>query len=169
MQSSAQFRISSVQDTLVAVWAGEPTVARLSEMVQALRSLHATHLEGVHLYNLITTRTGIPNKPARDLMARQFEAMRGKLISAAIVLEHSGVQYTLSRAVIGTLLTMTRNPFALKIFEKRDAAGQWLSTRSRASSEAIVTLAMEIETKMGVADVSPGADTKAGVVTPRSR
>jgi hypothetical protein len=148
MADDAEFRTGSVQNTLVAVWSGEPSAMRLASMVQSLRELHATNPNGVYLYNVISARTAMPEKAARDLMVRQFESMRGKLIAAAVVLEHSGIQYTLSRAIIATLATITRSPFLLKVFDSRATAAEWLSTTSKVPAQAMLYSARELEAAM---------------------
>ncbi len=148
MSDDNTFRICTTQNTVAAVWSGEPTATRLVTLVQAMRDLHSVNPDGVYLYNVITQRTGMPGKAARDLMAKQFESMRGKLIAVSIVLEHSGIQYTLSRAVLGTLTTITRSPFQMKIFEKRDAAANWLSLMCKVPSTALVALASKLHAEL---------------------
>jgi hypothetical protein len=148
MSGDGWLQTSSLDNTLVAVWSGKPTVARLNTLVQALRQTYVAHPEGVYLYNLITVRTAMPDKAARELLAKQFESMRGKLLAAAIVLEHSGIQYTLSRAVIATLMTITRNPFALKTFDDRAVAAMWLSGESGTSPPSIASLARDLEERL---------------------
>ncbi len=148
MFGDQMFQLSNVHNTLVAVWAGKPTAPRLCKLVEAMQALHSQHSDGVYLYNLITARTGMPEKDARELMARQFDSMREKLIAAAVVIEHSGVIYTLSRAVIATVTTIARNPFVLKIFDDRASGAQWLSTRSGVSPQTLTSLARDLETNL---------------------
>jgi hypothetical protein len=148
MVGDSEFRTGSTQSTVVAVWSGEPTAARLAALVRAMRDVYGSNPEGVFLFNVITGRTGMPDKAARDLLARQFEAMRGKLVAAAIVIEHSGVQYTMSRAIIGTLTAIARSPFSMKIFDSRDTAAAWLTITSKVPSQTLLALAAQLESEM---------------------
>jgi hypothetical protein len=128
MKSARAFAHASLQNTLIAVWLGDPTVPELEILGRELESLAKRHAKGIHLLNVITPSTGMPDSPARDLLKRQFESMRGRLLSAAIVIEHRGIVAMLSRTVISTLITLSKKPFELNIQSDRSDAADWLST-----------------------------------------
>jgi hypothetical protein len=64
----------------------------------------------------------MPDSETRRVIVELFESMRSRLKSSAIVLEKSGVDGAMSRAVLSTLVTISRRPFDMKIFSNRDAA-----------------------------------------------
>ena len=119
---------SELADTLIAVWQGEPTVARVNALADQLRDVARMHRGRVFLYNVITEPTPIPSAEARDALRAQFESVRGQLLGASIVLEKIGVQGTLSRTVLNTLLTLSQRPFPMRVFPTRRDAAVWLST-----------------------------------------
>lgn len=125
------------ENTLVVCWNGEPTEARLNAMVEQRQSLWNAHRRGVYLLTVIYAKTGFPDSNARKAMVAQFESMRDRLRASAIVLEKDGVDATLSRAIISTLLTMSRRPFAMKIFPRRAVATQWLAALGAPSSRTL--------------------------------
>lgn len=148
MPGDNHFETGIEQNTLVAYWVGQPTVERLETMVDQLSSLWRRNQPGVYLFNVITADTGIPDTETRRTIAKQFESMRNRLIASAIVLEKSGVDGTMSRAIISTLLTITRNPFAMKVFGTRDAAAKWLKEQGGAEARAVVELARQLEERL---------------------
>lgn len=120
--------------TLIVIWKGEPKSAALSLAAKQMLLLHRTYPREVFMLNVITEATGMPDAATRQTLQGLFEQMRGKLAAAAIALEHRGVLQNLSRAVISSLVTVTRQPFPLKVFGSRAAATQWLGAHDGAPS-----------------------------------
>ena len=139
MPSDCHFETSVRENTVVAIWMGEPTAERLSAMVEQLRAVWRQYQNGVYLLNVITKDTGIPDGDTRRTIAAQFESMRDRLKASAIVLEKSGVDGTLSRTILSTLVTISRRPFEMKIFSSREAAAAWLTTRGAAPTQVLTT------------------------------
>jgi hypothetical protein len=107
--------------TTIPVPVPQPAIARedLSEPLQQfwgeLDTLSRRHPGGIHVLNVITEATGMPDHHARELLRLQFETMRGRVLALAIVLEKRGVLASLSRAVLSTVLVLSRRPFPMKI------------------------------------------------------
>jgi hypothetical protein len=112
---------------LVAVWLGEPDPRHLAEAVAKMEELHLQFRGRVVMFNVITSSAGMPDNRTREALRQHFEQMRGKLAAVALTIEHRGILHTLSRTIITTLVTMTRQPFPLKIFGARDEAAEWLA------------------------------------------
>jgi hypothetical protein len=152
MKSARAFAHASLQNTLITVWLGDPTVAELEILGRELDLLAKRHVKGIHLLNVITPSTGMPDSPARELLKRQFEAMRGRLLSAAIVIEHRGIVATLSRTVISTLMTLSKKPFELNIQSDRAHAADWLSTSEGVPPpRRLLEIATSLEAKLSPA------------------
>jgi hypothetical protein len=117
-----------VRNTLVVVWNGDPTIGRLEVTFARLVDLSKRYPDGVFMYNVILPSTGMPGSDARKLLQHQFESMRGALKGAVVVLEKSGIEGTLSRTIISTLLVLSRKPFAMKVFGLRREASEWLAS-----------------------------------------
>lgn len=132
---------SNVRDTLVAIWRGEPTPERLGALADQLRAVAQRSSGRVYLYNVITPETRVPSPAARSALQSHFISMRGQLIAAAIVLEKTGAQGALSRAILKTLLTITRQPFPMRVFSVRKDALAWLASQGcGAHPNALATL-----------------------------
>ncbi|HKP55088.1 MAG TPA: hypothetical protein VJV78_00125 [Polyangiales bacterium] len=121
----------------------------MNALGEQLRVLAGRNDQRVYLLNVITATTAVPSAEARTSLQRHFAAMRGKIIGAAIVMEKTGVEGTLSRAVLTTLLTITRQPFPMKLFAVRRDAAVWLNSRGcTASSVSLVSLVESLEQKL---------------------
>jgi hypothetical protein len=117
---------TGAQDTLVAVWQGDPSAERIVALGDQLRAVARRNAGRVYLYNIITTSTPIPSPAARSALQAQFASMRGQLIAAAIVLEKTGAEGALARAILNTVVTVTRQPFPMRVFAVRRDAVTWL-------------------------------------------
>jgi hypothetical protein len=144
------YALEVVKTTLVVVWVGEPTVANLTDVYAHLLALRARDFGDIALFTVITASTGMPEPDARALLKRQFEEMRGGLKASAIVLEKQGVEGTLSRAILSTLLIVSRRPFPMKIFGARPEAGRWLAQyQSTHTAELVVARADALAAGLG--------------------
>ncbi|MEI9950254.1 MAG: hypothetical protein WDO74_15075 [Pseudomonadota bacterium] len=132
-----------MQNTLIAIWWLEPEIASLVALVHQLRALHDSHPEGIFLYNVITATTEMPQPAAREALREHFSSMRGKLIAAALIVERPGIQGSLSRAVLTTIYTLSRSPFAMKIFSSRRTAAEWLAGHPRALPANLILTRIE--------------------------
>ena len=149
------FEMSPIDNTLIAVWIGDPSKVRLERLVGKLRELHGQHPKGVYLFNVITGTTGMPDQETRQTIARQFDSMRGRLMAYSKGLPGS----KLSRTVISTLLTISRRPFALKIFARRDGAATWLSEHCGVDAPALTNLVQQIESRLSARVAAPASAT----------
>lgn len=138
----AGYALGIEQGTLLAVWAGEPDAGQLGRAVEHMLELHRRYPAGVLMFNLIRSTAGMPSEGVRAHLRDYFERMRGKLSAAAVVVEHRGILQSLSRAVISTLVTITRKPFPLKTFGDRQQAAQWLAEQPGAPSAAVLEKAL---------------------------
>lgn len=127
LRIGADFALGAVDGTLLAIWAGEPNADHLGLAVELMLELHRRHPGRLFMLNVITGAAGMPSEAVRARLREYFERMRGKISAAVIVNEHRGILQTLSRAVISTLITITRKPFPLKTFGDREQALIWLS------------------------------------------
>jgi hypothetical protein len=140
------YAFEALEDTLVTVWTGDPLPKRLTHMVARMNELHDQRAKGVFLFAVIRPSAGLPNPESRNLMQRQFQQMRNRLLACAVVLEKTGLEGALSRTMLSTLSTLTRQPFPLKTFAERAIAAQWLGERSaQARPSAVVALAAKLE------------------------
>jgi hypothetical protein len=135
-----------LSDTLVAVWKGDPSAARLTSLGAELRTISQRNEGRVFVYNVITATTPVPTYESLAALQTQFNAMRGQLVALAVVLEKTGVEGTLSRAMLSTVITATRQPFPLRVFaDRRDGAG-WLGSQNCSiPSDRLVSLASGLE------------------------
>ncbi|HXK18026.1 MAG TPA: hypothetical protein VNG33_09495 [Polyangiaceae bacterium] len=136
MDGARAFEHATLQNTLVAVWFGDPTLSEMRRFVRELQELWALHPAGIHLLNVVGERTNVPDAAVRELIRQQFESMRGRLLCMAVAMEKSGVTGTLSRAVLTTLLTMARRPFKMSIHPQRHEAANWLAQQPDVPSAA---------------------------------
>lgn len=140
---------SDLADTLVVVWQGEPSAARLVALADEMRELAHAHRSRVFLYNVITASTAMPGPEARETLRVQFESMRGQLAAAAIVLEKVGLEGTLSRTVLSTVLTISHRPFPMRVFPARRDAATWLVGQGcRPSQSEIIDEAGALEERL---------------------
>jgi len=140
------YAFDRVDDTLVTVWRGDPIRVRLEHMVEQLVRIHERHPRGAFLYSVVLPTAGMPNAETRELMREQFQAMRNRLRAAAIVLEKRGVEGALSRTILSTLATLTRQPFALRTFAERGQGAAWLAGHSTLTPPSVmVARAMTLE------------------------
>jgi hypothetical protein len=130
---------SAVQDVVVAIWRGEPNAERITGLGETLRLAARRNADRVYLYNIITNDTPIPNAAAREALQAQFASMRGQLLGAALVLEKLGAEGMLSRAILTTVFTVTRQPFPMRLFSRRRDALVWLKTQGCVASPATMT------------------------------
>jgi hypothetical protein len=136
-------------DTLIAVWQGDPTSARVTALADEMRDLGQAYRSRIFLYNVITAATAMPSAEARDVLRMQFERMRGQLGAAAIVLEKLGIEGTLSRTVISTVLTISQRPFPLRVFPTRRDAANWLVSQGcRPEAAQILAEAEALEARL---------------------
>jgi hypothetical protein len=141
--------LATQQNALVAVWLGEPDPHHLSEAVAGMEKLHLQFPGRVLMLNVIGETAGMPNAATREALRGQFEQMRGKLAAAAVVIEHRGVLHSLSRAIVTSLVTISRQPFPLKVFGDRGLAAEWLAThRGAPDAAALTALALQLERRM---------------------
>lgn len=121
---------TAIQDTLVAVWRGDPTAARVTLFGGELRAVAQRNRGRVFCFNVITAATPVPTHDGLAALQKQFHALRGQLIALAIILEKTGVEGTLSRAVLSTTVTVTRQPFPLRVFAQRKEGAGWLGSQT---------------------------------------
>lgn len=151
MESRA-FDYSTLHSTLVAVWAGDPTLEAMHAFAEQLEKLWARHQNGIHVLNIVGEQTGIPDAAVRELLSRQFESMRGRLLGMAMAVEKEGVAGTMSRAVLSTLITITRRPFHMSVHFKRSDAAEWLARQPGAPTAAqLLEMAAALERRRGAA------------------
>lgn len=134
LRIGADFALGAIDGTLLAVWAGEPNADHLGLAVDLMLELYRRHPGRLFMLNVITGSAGMPSEAVRARLREYFERMRGKIGAAAIVNEHRGILQSLSRAVISTLVTITRKPFPLKTFGDRGQALLWLAEHEGAPS-----------------------------------
>ncbi len=128
----------------MAVWTADPSSAGLERMVQQLTELYARNPRGVYLLNVITKSCGIPTPDVRATILRQFVSMRGKLRAAAIVLEKSGIEAALSRAVLSGFVTITKRPFEFKVVDSDVDALRWLEALGADVTPMLAATALEL-------------------------
>jgi len=160
------YAFEATGDTLVTAWLGDPLPARLTHMVTQLEKIYAKHPRGVFLYSVVTSTAGMPSPEAREVMRRQFHAMRDRLRAAGIVLEKTGVEGTLARTILSTVTTLTRQPFALRTFGDRVSAATWV-VKQGATAPASAILACAESLLRGLHGAGRGASGKATPNTPR--
>jgi hypothetical protein len=149
MAIDSAYATSGLQDTLVAVWQGEPTAERMRALGDQLRGIARANAGRAFLYNVITESTGMPSAAARVESQTQFASMRGQLMAASIVLEKTGLESTLSRTMLSTFITLSQRPFPMRVFAVRRDAALWLgSCGSVASATAIMSLADALRLKL---------------------
>jgi len=142
MLSDDAYAISGAQDTLVAVWQGEPSADRVNVLADHLRLWAKRNAGRVYLYNVITATTKLPSAQTRAAMQVQFTSMRGQLQGMAIVLEKTGVEGSLARAMLTTVFTVTRQPFPMRVFALRRDALTWLTRQGcLATADALTGVA----------------------------
>lgn len=134
---------SAVQDVVVAIWRGDPSAERVNGLGETLRTAARRSADRVYLYNIITNDTPLPNAEARAALQTQFASMRGQLVAAAIVLEKIGAEGALSRAILTTVVTVSRQPFPMRIFSRRRDALIWLKNQGCAASAATMSTLAE--------------------------
>ena len=93
---------SGLQDTLVAVWRGDPSAERMNALGDQLRAIAKSNAGRVFLFNVITESTPLPPAEGRAESVKQFASMRGQLVAASIVLEKTGLEGTLARTMLST-------------------------------------------------------------------
>jgi hypothetical protein len=148
---------SGLQDTLVAVWQGDPTAKRMSALAEQMRVIARGNAGRVFLYNVITASTPLPGAEARAECAAQFASMRGQLLAASIVLEKTGLEGALSRTMLSTFVTISGRPFPMRVFALCRDGAAWLgSNGSTASATALVSLADALRLKLSDA-AAPGS------------
>ena len=128
------FMHAVLESTLVAVWTGDPTLEQMALFGKELEQLAARHPAGIHLFCVVGDATAMPNAAVRELLRQQFETMRGRLLCVAAAMEKSGIAGTLSRAVLSTLLTITRRPFKMTVHMNRRDAAAWRASQPTAPS-----------------------------------
>jgi hypothetical protein len=148
---------SGQQDTLVAVWQGDPTPERMRAMGDQLRAIARANSGRVFLYNVITASTGMPSAETRVECQTQFASMRGQLMAASIVLEKTGLEGALSRTMLSTFITLSQRPFPMRVFAVPRDAALWLSASgSVASATAISSLADALRLKLRETSIAQG-------------
>jgi len=140
MPGDRHFETAVEDNTLVAFWTGQPTAERLEVMVEQLQRVWRQHQTGVFLLNVITADTGIPDAETRRVILG--------LLAVAIVLEKSGIDATMSRAILSTLVTISRRPFAMKVFSERAAAAAWLNKQGGAGASAMIGVIRQLEGRL---------------------
>jgi hypothetical protein len=149
MAQDEAYATTVVHNTLLAVWSGAPTAARVDVLGEQLREIADRNQSRVFLYNVITHSATVPDAAAREALKKHFVAMRGSLVACAIVLEKTGIEGTLSRTVLSTLVTITRQPFPLRLFAVRRDAASWLVTQGCVTTGGMLTsLAESLELRM---------------------
>jgi len=148
MAGDCDFETLLLDNTLVAYWIGQPTPERLEAMVEQLRGAWRQHQEGVYLLNVITEDTGIPDTGTRRVIVEQFMSMRERLKASAIVLEKKGIDGTMSRTILSTLVTISRRPFDMKVFPRRDTAATWLAEQGGASARSLTAAIDQLEVRL---------------------
>lgn len=138
MPTDISFIATSVENTLVAVWHGECTRTQLEHFGKELERLAARHPRGIYVLNVITEETGMPDNAARAYLEAQFASMRGRVKATAIVLEKRGIMGTLSRAILNTVLTISKRPFEMGIVGDRSEGVLWLAPRASQKSERLL-------------------------------
>lgn len=138
MDTGLSFAATTVENTLVAVWHGECTRPQLEHFGRELERLAARHPRGIYVLNVITEETGMPDNAARAYLESQFASMKGRVKATAIVLEKRGIMGTLSRAILNTVLTISKRPFEMGIVGDRSEGALWLARRASQKSERLM-------------------------------
>jgi hypothetical protein len=140
---------SGLQDTLVAVWQGDPSAQRMNALGDQLRAMARSNAGRVFLFNVITESTPLPSAEGRAESVKQFASMRGQLMAASIVLEKTGLEGTLARTMLSTFVTISGRPFPMRVFALRRDGAVWLGSQgSTASATALVSLADALRLKL---------------------
>jgi hypothetical protein len=143
------YAMTGVQDTLVAIWRGDPSPDRVDALAAQMRVIAKRNNSRVFLYNVITHSTPVPSAGSRATLQKHFSGMRGTLMGAAMVLEKTGLEGALSRTVLNTLGTIARQPFPMRIFAVRRDAAVWLGNQgSAASGVALTSMAESLEARL---------------------
>jgi len=143
------YAMNAVRDTLVAVWRADPSPERIDALADQMRAIAKRNNSRVFLYNVITHSTPVPSAGARATLQKHFNGMRGTLMGAAMVLEKTGVEGALSRTVLNTLVTITRQPFPMRLFAVRRDAAIWLGNQGGAASGvALTSMAESLEARL---------------------
>jgi hypothetical protein len=159
MLSDDAYAISGAQDTLVAVWQGDPSADRVNVLGDHLRLWAKRNAGRVYLYNVITATTRLPSAQARSALHAQFSSMRGQLQGLAIVMEKTGVEGSLSRAMLTTVFTVTRQPFPMRVFALRRDALIWLTRQGcTATADALTGVADTLTQRLRAQHDSVSAD-----------
>jgi hypothetical protein len=149
VQPGAPFAQSLLKNTLVCVWAGDPTPENMEHFGRELEQLSARYPSGIMMFSVVGDSCGMPSAAAREVMKRQFESMRGRLLYATVAFEKTGIGGALSRAILSTLLTITRRPFEMSIHFSREDAARWLAKKPDApSSELLLQLCSSLARRL---------------------
>jgi hypothetical protein len=139
-----------VGNTLVGLWFGECNLETLGSFSNELEALAAQRPQGIYILNIITDSTGVPDNATRALLQERFTAMRGRLLASAIVLEKRGIMATLSRAILTSVMTITKQPCEQVIFGDRGLAAEWLAKRPAVpSAETLLRATRALDPKIG--------------------
>lgn len=152
MERCNAFEHTTLHSTLVAVWVADPTLEAMRSFANELEKLWSRHRSGIQVLNIVGETTGIPDAPVRQLLSQQFESMRGRLLCMAVAVEKEGVAGTMSRAVLSTLLTITRRPFQMSVHFQRGQAAEWLAQQPNTPSAAqLLDVAASLDRRRGAA------------------
>jgi hypothetical protein len=119
--------IEAVGPLVVVVWRGLCTQARLDEMAEAMREVHRVEARRLLVFTLIGSSVPLPGAREREVMRGHFDAMRACIEGVAIVVEGDGVLDTIKRALLTTVITLAKRPFAYKMFADPKPALRWLT------------------------------------------
>jgi hypothetical protein len=141
------YLVTTVGNTLIALWFGECTLLPLQKFRADLEQLAIRHPGGIYVLNVITEETGMPDNAARKYLGEQFATMRGRIKGLAVVLEKRGIMGTLSRTILNTVATIARRPFEMSIVGDRSEGASWVALRASGNAglllQAVTSLARQ--------------------------
>jgi len=122
-------QLFSVNNLLISVWASAPTVEAYEIIAQTARDLGRQHPYGVAFANVVSTTTaaGKMSPEVRErinvLAHDETTGLRG---TAVIILDASPFARAI-RAIVSTVLLMTRSKLPTKLCSSVDQAALWLA------------------------------------------
>jgi len=124
--------VASVGALFVSVWRGETTVARMSRVFEAQRTLWSITPKQA-MVTVIEPTTPVVGARERELGLRLYQETIPHVVATAYVIEGTGFFAAAVRGVIATTRLVLRPPFPMQPFARVDDAARWIAPLATAA------------------------------------
>ena len=140
----------SWRNIVIHVYRAAPTVDDLRMREPWFRTMVRRHPEGIGAVTVIDKDASgsLPDRHVRMISEKQLSDIAEHIKCGAVVLEGSGIQFTLLRSLLRGIAVIVRQQFPYRFFDDVSGATRWVGSHADVSPAGLTSAIEELREKL---------------------